>query len=297
MKLTNNHKILLGLVVGGGVAWLLSRRNSSSASTDAISSSAPEELSREDKVDFIIENIGTSNQDESSGFSGERFEYDPRLGYALPIGKVQETRASSEMTLMKEGNLANEVFFNADGEETDDPVEEAESILSELTDQELNIAFKVARARKNNPNLNEEALIKIANLNKEGQGIFLGLIKEKMNDVKGLQKSPNWKKGIARRQEMRQKMKGMSKDERKAFRMTFLENLRAKRKARRQERRGQTQESGMKKRPARASFKDEIINRQSGAMWGGYRNDGLPTNADARTSVKARGQARAKGRA
>jgi hypothetical protein len=264
MKLTNNHKILLGLAIGGGIAWWLTRKKSAST-TSAPSTANAEELTREEKINYILENIETNAVEESTGFSGERFEYDPRLGYALPIGTIDVQSAGKEMILPREGNLAQEVFFNADGEATNNPVEEAEAILDALTDEELNVAFKVSRARVNNPNLTDDELVKIANIDKKGQGLFLGLIKEKFNDVKALTKNPNWKKGLKRRIEML----GMSKEERKEFRQS------------KREQRAENRKDKMSKRPARAKFEDEVINRNSGAMWGGYRNDGKPTNADA----------------
>lgn len=263
MKLTNNHKILLGLAIGGGIAWWLTRKKSAST-TSAPATAKAEELTREEKINYILENLTTNGIEESTGFSGERFEYDPRLGYALPIGTVSVQSAGKEMILPREGNLAQEVFFNADGEATNNPVEEAEAILDALTDEELNVAFKVSRARVKNPNFSDDELIKIANIDKKGQGLFLGLIKEKFNDVKALTKNPNWKKGLKRRMEML----GMSKEERKAFKQSIREE-----KANRKD--------TMSKKPSRAKFEDEVINRNSGAMWGGYRNDGMPTNADA----------------
>lgn len=266
MKLTNNHKILLGLAIGGGIAWWLTRKKSAST-TSAPSTAKAEELTREEKINYILENVVTNAVEESTGFSGERFEYDPRLGYALPIGTIDVQSAGKEMILPREGNLAQEVFFNADGEATNNPVEEAEAILDALTDEELNVAYKVSRARVNNPNLTDDELIKIANIDKKGQGLFLGLIKEKFNDVKALTKNPNWKKGLKRRIEML----GMSKEERKAYRQEKREERQAK----------ANRKDKMSKRPARAKFEDEVINRNSGAMWGGYRNDGKPTNADA----------------
>ena len=264
MKLTNNHKILLGLAIGGGIAWWLTRKKSATTNNSSTATASTEDMTREEKVTYILENIETNLKEESTGFSGERFEYDPRLGYALPIGTVRVQSAGAEMTIPREGNLAQEVFFNADGEETNNPVEEAEAILDALTEEELNVAYKVSKARVQNPNITDDEIIKIANIDKKGQGLFLGLIKEKFNDVKALTKSPNWKKGLQKRQEMM----GMSKEERKAYR----EQMRAGRTEKRNEKISSK---------SRRKFNDEVINRKGGSMWGGYRNDGQPTNADA----------------
>ena len=267
MKLTNNHKIILGLAIGGGIAWWLTGKKSATNSTTKIVST-PEDLSREEKIGYILETMQPNDAEVSTGFSGERFEYDPRLGYSLPSGVVRTQSAGGEMVLPREGNLAQEVFFNADGEETDNPVEEAESILDALTNQELNIAFKMSKARRKNPKLTDEQIADIIKLSQKDRSFFKGIIKERFNDVKALSKHPNWRKGLGRRL----KMKGMSKEERMAFR----EQLRAKRKDKRGKRKERRKEN---------NFRDEVINREGGSMWGGYRNDGRPTNSDANNGV------------
>jgi hypothetical protein len=275
MKLTNNHKILIGLAIGGGIAWLLTRKKSATASSTT-SNAKSEDLTREEKINFILDTIEPNATEISTGFSGDRFEYDPKLGYALPIGTVDVVSAGSEIVLPREGNLAQEVFFNAEGQPTNNPIEEAEVILDTLTDEELNVAFKVSQARVNNPNLTDDAIIKIANIDKKGQGLFLGIIKKRLNDLKAMSKNPNWKKGLAKRKEMM----GMTKEERKAYR----QEKRQQRESRQQNRsqsmgRPKPLFGGGNKRPR---FTDEVIYRQNGSMWGGYRNDGKPTNAELR---------------
>lgn len=271
MKLTNNHKILLGLAIGGGIAWWLTRKKSATAST-SIESTKAEDLSREDKIDYIVENIVTNQEESQTGFSGERFEYDPKIGYAIPFGVVRVNSAGEEITLPREGNLAQEVFFNADGEATNNPVEEAQAILDALTDKELNIAFKVAKAKRNNPELSDDEVLNKANVGEKAKTLFRGIVKEKFNDIKALSKHPNWKKGIRRRMQM----KGMSPEEKKAFR----EEMKAKRRERMKNRTKDRQGMGGLD-SAREKFKEEMVNRSGGAMWGGYRNDGQSTNAGA----------------
>ena len=286
MKLNNNHKIILGLAVGGGIAWWLTRKKSATTSnTPAITNANAEDLSREDKIAYIVENIEANDTEVSTGFSGERFQYDARLGYSLPSGTVRTQSAGGEMVLPREGNLAQEVFFNADGEETDNPVEEAEAILDGLTARELNVAFRIARMRAKNRKLTDDEIIKIAKLDEDGKKLFRGIIREKLNDVKALSKSRNWKKGVIRKMKQRKAMQGMSKDQRIAYRS----EIQAERKAKR-ERRNDRKDKRQERKEARGTggFADEVTNRQSGAMWGGYRNDGLPTNADARRPMTRR---------
>jgi hypothetical protein len=276
MKLTNNHKILIGLAIGGGIAWLLTRKKSATASSTP-STAKSEDLTREEKINFILNTIEPNATEVSTGFSGDRFEYDPKLGYALPIGTVDVVSAGGEVVLPREGNLAQEVFFNADGEPTNNPIEEAEGILDTLTDEELNVAFKVSQARVNNPNLTDDAIIKIANVDEKGQGLFLGIIRQKLNDLKAMSKNPNWKKGLGKRRQMRKEMMGMTREERQAYR----QEKRQQRELRRQNR---SQSMGQRKPlfgggNKRPRFTDEVIYREKGSMWGGYRNDGKPTNA------------------
>lgn len=286
MKLTNNHKILLGLAIGGGIAWWLTRKKSATAST-SIESTKAEDLSREDKIDYIVENIVTNQEESQTGFSGERFEYDPKLGYAIPFGIVRVNSAGEEITLPREGNLAQEVFFNADGEATNNPVEEAQAILDALTDKELNIAFKVAKAKRNNPELSDDEVLNKANVGEKAKSLFRGIVKEKFNDIKALSKHPNWKKGIRRRMEM----KGMSPEEKKAFREEMKAKRRERMKNRNKDRQGMV---GLGS--SREKFKEEMVNRTGGAMWGGYRNDGQSTNAGANQMLKRGNKANERGR-
>lgn len=273
MKLNNNHKILLGLAIGGGIAWWLTRKKSATTSSTSINTAKAEDLTREEKIDYILDNIEANIVETQQGFSGERFEYDPKLGYSLPYGIVRVVSAGNEVVLPREGNLAQEVFFNADGETTDNPVEEAEAVLDALTDKELNVAFKVSKARVQNPNVSDEELFKIANISSDAQTTYKGIVREKFNDLKALSKHPNWKKGLLQRIET----KGMTAQERKEYRKN------------KKEERKQNRGAGTKDRPFRDKFKDEVTNRQGGAMWGGYRNDGQPTNADAVDTMEYRG--------
>jgi len=289
MKLNNNHKIILGLAIGGGIAWWLTRKKSATTSNStAITNAEAEDLTREEKIDFILDSTEPTDKEISTGISGERFEYDPKLGYSLPSGVVRLTSAGGEMTLPREGNLAQEVFFNADGEATSDPVEEAQAILDGLTDEELNIAFKVARVKRNRPNISDEDALKIAKIKQGKKQLFRGIVKDRINDIKALSKSPNWKKGLIRKLKDRKAMQGMNKDQRIAYR----QELKAKRQEIRAKRKGR-KEARMDRREAREEmqneFSQQMTNREGGAMWGGYRNDGRPNTARERKLLKRYG--------
>jgi hypothetical protein len=278
MKLTNNHKILLGLAIGGGIAWWLTRKKSATATSTTSNTVEPKDLTREEKINYILDNVTTTPTEEKTGFSGERFEYDPAIGYAIPFGTVKVQSASGEMVLPREGNLAQEVYFNAEGEATNNPVEEAEAILDALTDEELDVAYRVSKARVKNPNISDEQLIKIANLKQKGQDLFLGLIKNKFNDVKALSKNPNWRKGLSKKAYRFEKRKQRRKNRKDRMGMMGMSKEERRLKKQCREKYGVGKDY---RKCLRTKFEDEVINRQNGAMWGGYRNDGMPTNADA----------------
>lgn len=285
MKLTKNHKIFLGLVVGAATAFLLNKRSKtttggtvaqrtpvSNGSTD----STEEPTTREGKIEYILANTDTTATDEQSGFSGDRFQYDPMLGYALPTGKVDVTNSGGEMTIGKEGNLANEVFFNADGEATDDPTVEADAIINELTDEEVDLAYKMVKAKKNNPNLTTTEVADKLGWGDGAKATWKEIIRARINDIKSLKKSPVWKaKWEARKQRFAKRIN--QKVANGASQESITQKI--EQKGERLENRLENR-LGMKNRN-RASFQDEIINRKSGQMWGGHRSDGQSTNAGA----------------
>lgn len=219
MKLNSTNKIILGIAIGGGIAWLMSRKKSASTNASTTSGTKEEPLTRDDKINFIIDNIVPSENEEQTGFSGERFEYDPKLGYALPFGTVQITNSGDEVTLPREGDLAQEVFFNAEGDLTADPTEEAESILNSLTDEELNVAYKIAKAKRKFGMVARKDLKRLANVGDRGIKLFDDVVKSSLNDIKALTKTPNWSKG----RERRRKMRMMSPEDRKAYKMARRE--------------------------------------------------------------------------
>jgi hypothetical protein len=273
MNLTKNHKILLGIAIGGGLAYILWRRNKAgqgmtTASTGVVDAENP--TTREGKIEYILANADADSQEEMTGFDGDRFSYNPTLGYELPHGEVDVTNAGSEMILPREGNLAQEVFFNAEGDPTDDPTAEAEAVLNELTNNELNVAFKVTKAKKENPNVSETALAN--RFGAKAKSIFENIVNKKLKDVKALKKSPKWKsKWEARKQKFADKIAGHEGRGKSAEAFG--------RKLDRMEQRGEKFIDRLTGKDRKKDFADQVTNRKDGAMWGGHRNDGQSTNA------------------
>jgi len=203
-KLTTNHKILIGLVAGGVLAWFFLRKKSSEdeKSSKTIDSDLTDlAKTREEKIEYILDNLEATASEIQSGFSGDRFEFDPTIGYAIPLGKVHEVGAGDEMIISRDGNFANEIYFNVDGEPTDNPVEEAVALLSELSDEELNIVYACVVAKKKDPNLNVSEIIAEMPIEERRKGGLSSFLQQKMNDVKSVKKSPKWQSFWSKRRE------------------------------------------------------------------------------------------------
>lgn len=216
MNLSHNNKILLAIAIGGGIAYALHRSNKSKDIKTTLASNgkvdAENPTTREGKIEYILANAETTSTEEKSGFTGERFAYNSKLGYLMPIGNIKETDSGAEMILPREGDLAQEVFFNAEGDTTDDPTEEAVAILNELTDEELDIAYKATKARKNNPQLSASEVAKKIGLQTESKKMFADIILPRLNDIKALRKSKKWKeKWQQRKQRFQQRVQGQIK--------------------------------------------------------------------------------------
>lgn len=302
MKLTTTHKVLIGIALGGGVAYLLNKRKKAGAEavTQKVVTSAgavedaENPTSREGKVEYILTNADTSATEEASGFGGERFQYNPMLGYATPTGMMHETDAGAQMILSREGDLANEVFFNAEGEATDDPTEEAEGLVNEMTDEEVDLAYKMVKAKKNNPDLPASAIANKLGWGDGAKAMFAKVILPRIQDIKALKKSPKWKaKWEQRKAKFKAKlakMQGRGKSaqamERKIDRMgDRLDKRGGKIKDGMANRKDMTKEERQADRQAtRENRQKNLANqvsgngRKEGAMWGGHRNDGTGTN-------------------
>lgn len=276
-------KIILGIGLGAGLAYVLHKYGKAGktlvdragqAKSNGGKNTAPE--NREEKIEYIMAMAGTNPTEQKSGFNGNRFSYNPKLGYALPKGFIRETNSGSQMEVSRGGELVNELYFNADGEQTDDPTVEAQAILEELTDKEVDIAYKAVRSTVRNPLKTTVQVVKEMEIPAKDKKLFADEILPRIKDVKALKQNPSWKDKWTERVE-RRKAKGKKvfgrlfgmKQGQKQGKPFLSEEAREERRAKREERR--------ENRGGKGSFQDEVINRRGGSMWGGHRNDGKGT--------------------
>lgn len=310
MKLNRNAQILLGLAGGITLAYAYAKMKKSkvkSATSKSGSTTASNGVTRSEKIDYILENADSTTEEDKSGFGGDRFKFNPTLGYMLPTGVVHDDKASSEMDLSKEGDLANDIFFNAYGDPTDDPTAEAEAILNELSDKELNVAYVVVKERKNKPGIAISEIAKKGGMNSGGLEVLKTVIIPRINDIKALKKTPNWKEKMEQRKRFKAENKrrwnvdaprpnGNSK--KKGFKcnkeIRTMGQSRVLKQMCGEEKRifgnseayerckcaflkdGKYMDESLKiKRPkTKELFANMVTNRSDYGMWGGHRNDG-----------------------
>ncbi len=276
-KLTTNHKIVIGLVAGGVLAWFFLRNKSSEdkKSTESLNSDkTPLAKTREEKIEYILDNLEATTTETQSGFSGDRFEFDPTIGYAIPIGKVDVVGAGEEMIISRDGNFANEIYFNVDGEPTDNPVEEAVALLNELSDEELNIVYACVVAKKKDPNLNVSELVAEMPIEERKKGGLSSFLQKRMNDVKSIKKSPKWQSFWSKRREDGSKFMSMFRrnaDRKRVSTKDVIESKCGRRPlfgvgARRwracvDELKNEESSSNIVGRVNRSKFKNEVVNR------------------------------------
>lgn len=199
MKMNNTTKILLGVAVGVGVAYLMYRRNRNKGTSNSVA--VADELdvdnavsdvmdakleTREEQIAYILQNTDSNLEEETSGFEGVEFVWNEKLGKFYPKGTLTET---------KEPAFYTDVFYSADGSATDDPTDKAEEILSSLSDKEVQLAYNLVKYRKNNPKgiSEEQAFIEIGGKDPKVIEVIKMKIKPKLNDIKALRKHPRWK--------------------------------------------------------------------------------------------------------
>jgi hypothetical protein len=220
-------KILLGVGLGVGVAVYLYNRNkkstaksgsvSSDDSSDAISDVLEGKLdSREEQIAYIIENTDANSVEQSSGFDGVEFKWNPKLGAFYPQGTL---------TVGDEPKYMDSVFYSADGTATDDPAVKAEDILESMTDEEIKLAYNLVKYRKNNPSAisEEDAFREIGGKDPKIVNVITTRIKPKLNDIKILKKNPKFKE---RWNERKKRFGGLLKKVRKCGRRPILKRKR-----------------------------------------------------------------------
>lgn len=212
MKMNRNTKIILGIGVGVGLAYLLYGRKKTAPKTAVAPKSAPKlseevetdiDVPDEDEVDvlemgdtrdeqiaYILDNVDTNIKEEASGFEGTKFVWNPKLGRYYPVGVIHEGRMP---------NYADSVFYGFADE--DEPVQDAVESLSDLSDKEVLLAFNLVKYRRKSPKAisEEEAVKEISTGDPKIIEIVRTRIVPRLNDIKVLKKRPNWRKNWAER--------------------------------------------------------------------------------------------------
>jgi hypothetical protein len=215
--MNKNTKIIIGVGVGVTLAYLLFGKKKAKpkvkSTQPAIDVKLPEELedvaeedalnepqTREEQIAFILENTESNIKEESSGFEGTKFVWNPNFGRYYPIGTIKEGQMPSYADNVFNGfEGLDDLFIGFDGDI--DPVQESANTLNELTDKELNLATNIVKMRKYSPSAMSEsqALKEISNNDPKLQEIVKTRITPRLNDVKVMKKIPTWKQLWERR--------------------------------------------------------------------------------------------------
>ena len=312
--MNQTQKILIAIGVGVGVAYIYKRyykKGKSTTGTTATNTKSvmgtftlPEEsvasnLSREEKEEFILDNVSATPQEVSSGFEGTRFVWNPTYGRMYPVGTIQE---GYEPTF-------GEIFNSAEGERMASPimqsVENSEKSLSDLNDSELELLYRIVKTMRNTPsNISEEDAVKEMGItNPNIIKIVREKLKKRLNDIKIMKQDANWNEKWVERKEKRKKRRKAFK-EKMGFDKDRFDKISAK-KCGRKPRKGQLAQykkcvetiadamrtkikSEIREELSNApvsvkddinnrrqkSFAKQITNRSAGGIYGGKRWDG-----------------------
>jgi hypothetical protein len=221
--MNNTQKILIAVGVGVGVAYLYNRyrkgkqepkSNQKASNTPAngsfelpVDNTAVANLTREEKEEFILDNISATPQEVTSGFEGVKFVWNPQIEKMYPVGTIQETY---EPTF-------GEVFNSAEGDLVADipnAVQNAEKALSDLNDQEIELLFRITKKIKENPSImsEEDAVRELGVTNENIIKVVKEKLKKRLNDIKIMKKDASWKEKWESRKEMRKKRRKEFKD-------------------------------------------------------------------------------------
>jgi hypothetical protein len=221
--MNNTQKILVAVALGVGVAYIYKRYKKGNAGTNespkgALISPDPNatantQLTREEKEEFILDNVSATPQEMTSGFEGVHFVWNPNIKKMYPVGTIQ---VGQEPTF-------GEIFNSAEGESNSNlnSVAVALSSLKSLNDDEIEVLYQVCKTMSENPSIksDEDALSKLGITNPNIIKVFAEKLKKRLNDIKILKKDSNWnnlwksvkEKRKNRRKEFSDKM-GFDKD-------------------------------------------------------------------------------------
>jgi hypothetical protein len=311
--MTKTQKILIAIGVGVGVAYLYNRykKGKSATGTKATDSTKtatgtfqlPEEsvasnMSREEKEEFILDNVSATPQEVSSGFEGVRFVWNPKIEKMYPVGTIQETY---EPTF-------GEVFNSAEGDLVADipnAVQNAEISLKELNEQELELLYRLVKTMRNSPSImtEEDAVTEMGITNPNIIQVVRQKLKKRLNDIKIMKKDAKWNEKWEERKEKRKERRKEFK-EKMGFKKDDFDKVVAK-KCGRKPKKGQEAQykkcvemvadamrsqikseirSEVSSAPVsvkddinnrrQKSFRKQLTNRNSGGMFAGERFDG-----------------------
>lgn len=220
--MNKTQKILIAIGVGVGVAYLYKRYkkgkstlgNTTTDTTKSVTGSLglPEEavssnMSREEKEEFILDNVSATPQEVSSGFEGVRFVWNPNIEKMYPVGTIQEGKEPTY----------GEIFNSAEGDKLayiPNSVENAESSLKYLNDQELELLYRITKTMKNTPSVTseEDAIKEMGITNPNIIKVVRGKLKKLLNDIKIMKKDSDWNEKWSDRKEKRKKRRDDFKD-------------------------------------------------------------------------------------
>jgi hypothetical protein len=213
--MNKTQKILIAIGVGVGVAYLYKRYKKGKSTTGKTTTDTtkavtgaldlPEEavasnLSREEKEEFILDNVSATPQEVSSGFEGTRFVWNPTYERMYPVGTIQEGK---EPTF-------GEIFESAEGDKIANIAESvagAESSLKDLNDQEIELLYRITKTMKNTPSVNseEDAIKEMGITNPNIIKVVRQKLKKRLNDIKIMKRDSNWNEKWSNRKDIRKK--------------------------------------------------------------------------------------------
>jgi hypothetical protein len=307
--MNKTQKILIAVGVGVGVAYLYKRYKDKKASTStkfaqdepAIGENVTKNgsLSREEKEEFIIDKATASTQENTSGFEGTKFVWNPVYGRMYPVGTIVEG---------KEPAYVDSVFMSAEGDVVADipkSVELAEKSLTDLSDDEVDFLYNVMKVKDEKPSVKTEddAVKELGVENPKAITLFELKLKKILNDIKIMKKDNSWGDKWMMRKEKRRKRRNEFKEKLGIDKSDF--DRVSKRKCGRKPKRGQVAQykkcvegvaDMMRKEIAtqvrselstapvsvkaqvsnerQSDFKEQVVGRRAGGMFTGKRWDG-----------------------
>lgn len=208
--MNNTQKILIAVAVGVGVAYIYKRYKKPKTTTQESSKGAlipPSEsatpnvqLTREEKEEYILDNVSATPIEITSGFEGVKFVWNPNIEKLYPVGTIE---VGQEPTF-------GEIFNSAEGDlvaNIPNSVRNSVNALKSLNDDELELLYQITKTMSENPSIKseEDALSKIGVTNPNIIKVFTQKLKKRLNDIKIMKKDSNWSSEWATCKENRKK--------------------------------------------------------------------------------------------